>query len=104
MQRVSIETKTPEPANSWFEKRRDFHIRSLYSGFFATYSNFVTLYQGYISGGKIDFDDLTRLVGTEAHKGRLWQLKDHCHRLFQETANKTAICLTGLSVLFSMRL
>ncbi len=88
MQRVRIESNRKEAANSWFEKRRNFHIRSLYSGFFVTYSSFITLYQGYISGGKINFDDLTRLVGTESQKGRLWQLKDHCHRLFQESSEQ----------------
>ncbi len=93
MQRVRIETKTPEPANSWFEKRRDFHMRSLYSGFLATYSHFVGLYQDYISDGTINFDDLTRLVGTEAKKGRLWQLKDHCHRLFQASSQQNGLLL-----------
>ncbi len=93
MQRVRIETKTPEPANSWFEKRRDFHNRSLYSGFFETYSSFVSLYQAYINGGELSFDDLTRLVGTEAQKGRLWQLKDHCHRLFKGSSQQNGLLL-----------
>ncbi len=93
MQRVRIESKTPEPANRWFEKRRDFHLRSLYHGFFQTYSSFVSLYLDYINGGKINFDELTRLVGTEAKKGRLWQLKDHCHRLFQESSQQNGLLL-----------
>ncbi|MEN8256283.1 MAG: hypothetical protein ABFS09_00285 [Thermodesulfobacteriota bacterium] len=93
MQRVRIENKTPEPANRWFEKRRDFHIRSLYRGFFKTYATFVTLYQGYIADGKINFDELVHLVGTEVHKGRLWQLKDHCHRLFQENSQQNGLLL-----------
>ncbi len=93
MQRVTLENKTPEPANKWFEKRRDFHIRSLYSGFFKTYSAFVTLYQGYLANGKINFDELAQLVGTEIHKGRLWQLKDHCHRLFQESSEQNGLLL-----------
>ena len=86
MQRVTIDNTSPEPANKWFEKRRDFHIRSLYSSFFKTYSAFVALYQGYLDNGKINFDELAELVGTEIHKGRLWLLKDHCHRLFEESS------------------
>ncbi len=93
MQRVRIKTKTAEPANCWFEKRRDFHMRSLLNVFFETYSNFVTLYQDYISGGKISFDDLTHLVGTESQKGRLWQLKDHCHRLFKDSDQQNGLLL-----------
>lgn len=84
MQRVRIETKTPEPANRWFEKRRDFHMRSLFNAFSETYSTFVTLYQGYMSDGQINFPKLTHLVGSETKKGRLWELKDHCHRLFKD--------------------
>lgn len=88
-----METKTPEPLNSWFEKRRDFHMRSLYSDFFATYSSFVSLYQAYIKDGNISFEELTLLVGTETRKGRLWQLKDHCHGLFEKNSRQTGLLL-----------
>mgnify|MGYP001167480901 CR=1 FL=1 len=89
MQRVRVAGRTPEPANRWFEQRRDFHMRTFYSRVARTYEDFVELYQGQISKGTISFDALARLVGNESRKGPLWQLKDHCHHLFRESANPT---------------
>lgn len=97
MQRVRVASKVPAPANRWFDQRRDFHIRSLYNGFFKTYARFISLYQDYISSGQINFADLTRLVGSEAKKGQLWQLKDHCHRLFKGSRQQQELLLDWIT-------
>lgn len=96
MQRVRIAGAQPTPANRWFEKRRDFHVRCLYSSFAGTYERFVELYQGYVDTGRIDFDELARLVGSDSNKGPLWQLKDHCHRLYKESDEQNGRLLDWL--------
>lgn len=64
-------------------------MRTLYSREARTYEDFIELYQGQISSGTISFNALARLMGNENSKGPLWQLKDHCHRLFRQSTNPT---------------
>jgi len=85
----------------WFEQRRDFFVRQVFDDFFSIIRSFQDLYQLYLSCRKSEvgvcsdlldkeneelrnriWDKLTIMVGTEAEKGPLWQLKDLCHRIW----------------------
>jgi len=92
-----------DPANKWFEQRRDFFVRKVIDDFFSMYGSFQEVYAIYLqcrdpfplagadhlspgSGGKMItiWDMLTRLVGSENDKGPFWRLKDLCHLVWPE--------------------
>jgi hypothetical protein len=99
----------------WFSRRHDFFVRRMFTDFFSIIESFQELYLVYISCRRPDaracanlldrrnellrtriWDGLTVMVGTEADKGPLWQLKDLCHRLWPE--EECGACREGLLI------
>ncbi len=95
--------RQPGGRATWFEQRRDYFMRRVFTDFFSLALSFQELYQVYLScrkpeaDGCLDllgrrneelrtriWDGLTVMVGSEMTKGPLWQLKDLCHRLWPE--------------------
>ncbi|MDR9502216.1 MAG: hypothetical protein RI601_10525 [Desulfurivibrionaceae bacterium] len=69
------------PANRWFAERRDFHVRSFYSGCHAAYTAFTALQQEAHQGAKIDpAGEMAALLGA------LRQLRQQCRLLFKESS------------------
>ncbi len=97
-----------EVHQSWFESRRDHFVRQAVADFFRFVGSFHKLYAGYLqcrnpedTGGDIDllaphtgehrqrmWDRLSVMIGSEADKGQLWELKDICHLIWPEHDRK----------------
>jgi len=90
----------------WFGQRRPHFIRQVVEDFFLFVLSFQELYQVYLGcrdprgHGCADllspvtekaratlWNQLTRMIGSENDKGRLWQLKDLCHLVWPEQEN-----------------
>ncbi len=68
--------------NKWFEERKDVFIRNAVRDFLKASGFFAQIFEKGSKGREIDFKDLDHLVGTEASKGLLWQLKELCHSIW----------------------
>ncbi len=90
MQRVRMPSCKAAPANRWFEERRDFHVRSFYSGCHAAYTAFVSLQQETRQGPKLD-PQTNRAGDMAALLGALRQLRQQCRLLFQASAEPAGL-------------
>ena len=103
---ASAQRKRP----SWFEQRRNHFVRQVVDDFFLVFGSFQQLYTMYLkcrNSQQYDCADflspetekvreqiwnqLTRMIGTESEKGRLWRLKDLCHLVWPEQEREDAI-------------
>ncbi|XOF32819.1 MAG: hypothetical protein ACL93V_12435 [Candidatus Electrothrix sp. YB6] len=88
---------------NWFDRQRDFFVRRFFADFFTLSYSFQQLYctycdcRGSATGGCCylltaqDEDAqcgiwhrLDRMIGSETEKGPLWELRDHCRRVWAE--------------------
>lgn len=86
MQRAMIdgESQIVQEQNKWFARRRNFFVTNMLKGFYRTASGFLQIYQAYLKTGKVPYNEVDKLVGTENRKGCLWSLKDDCHQLWKK--------------------
>lgn len=75
----------PGDAEDWFRTRRPYFLCRLLRESFQVFARFRAMYTAYAAGSMLDAAAINGLVGTESGKGRLWELKDLCHRLWRET-------------------
>jgi len=74
-------------AQEWLLERRDLFLRNVVKDFFQCQVFFNDLKEHTQKYG-VRYDGFDFWVGTEEKKGRLWQLKDLCHVIWDETTSK----------------
>ncbi|MFO8240154.1 MAG: hypothetical protein R6T90_04050 [Dissulfuribacterales bacterium] len=68
---------------SWLEERKDLFVKNVLRDFIRSYSFFMEIEKKYRDTG-ITYEGLDNWVGTQTDRGRLWILKDNCHRLWKD--------------------
>ncbi|MBW2350615.1 MAG: hypothetical protein JRF20_05405 [Deltaproteobacteria bacterium] len=68
---------------SWLEERKDLFVKNVLRDFIHSYSFFQESEKEYRDTG-INYEGLDNWVGTQTDRGRLWVLKDNCHRLWKD--------------------
>ncbi len=68
----------------WLAERKDLFLRNIIRDFAKSYQLFRGLNRQHRKGHGVSYPILEEWVGTEAHKGSLWNLKDNCHRLWRD--------------------
>jgi hypothetical protein len=73
---------------SWLEERKDLFVKNVLRDFIRSYSFFMEIEKKYRDTG-ITYEGLDNWVGTQTDRGRLWILKDNCHRLWKDINPET---------------
>ena len=72
----------------WIEERRPVLLKELVHHMLLAWLFFEDLYRHYKKSGQVSFQKLEHWIGTESHKGCLWNLKDMSHVLFRRDTSR----------------
>jgi hypothetical protein len=75
----------------WLEERKTMLFRDLVSEYFENRLFFEDVFEAHNKTGRVQYSIMEHWVGSETHKGKLWTLKDSCHRLLRGEKKQESI-------------
>jgi len=75
----------------WLDERKNILFRDLVNEYFDNHLFFEDVLEVHNKTGHVPYSMMEHWVGSEAHKGKLWALKDRCHRLLRGDKGQESI-------------